>query len=67
MKIEKTKMRNWTGVLVAVGAAVIAFVNTMIENKKEEEFEDLKERVSALENQEEIEAQQGLFLLYLYF
>lgn len=57
MKIEKTKIRNWTGVLVAVGAAVIAFVNTMMENKKEEEFEDLKERVSALENQEEIEAQ----------
>lgn len=57
MKNEKTKIRNWTGVLFAVGAAVIAFVNTMMKNKKEEEFEDLKERVSALENQEEIEAQ----------
>lgn len=56
MKLEKKKLGNWTGVVVAVGAAVIAFVNTMMENRKEQEFEDLKDRVSALEN-EEIEAE----------
>lgn len=56
MKLEKKNIKNWTGVVVAVGAAVIAFVNTMMENKKDQEFEELKSRVSALED-EEIEAE----------
>lgn len=56
MNFKNKKLGNLTGVVVAVGAAVIAFVNTMIENRKEQEFEDLKDRVSALEN-EEIEAE----------
>lgn len=47
--MDNRNIKRWTGVLMAVGAAAVAFVQAMMDAKKENEMEDLKERVAKLE------------------
>lgn len=47
--MNNRNIKRWTGVLMAVGAATVAFVQAIMDAKKEDEMEDLKERVAKLE------------------
>lgn len=47
--MSNRNIKRWTGVLMAAGAAIVAFVQAIMDAKKEDEMEDLKERVAKLE------------------
>ena len=47
--MSNSNIKRWTGVLIATGAAAVAFVQAIMDAKKEDEMEDLKERVAKLE------------------
>ena len=49
MDIKKIFKSKWVTVLMAVGAAITAYNSNMSEHKREEEFEDMKKRLSKLE------------------
>lgn len=50
MKFNNETIKKISGVAFAIGAGVFAVLNSLSEQKRDQEFEDLKKKVEELEN-----------------
>lgn len=50
--MKKINIKKWSGIIMAIGSAIIAFADVWSEHKEKEKIEDFEERLSQLENKE---------------
>lgn len=50
MKFNNETVKKISGVAFAIGAGIFAVINTLSEQKRDQEFEDLKKTVEELKN-----------------
>jgi hypothetical protein len=50
MKFNNETLKKVSGIAFAIGAGVFAVINSLSEQKRDEEFEDLKKTVEELKN-----------------